>query len=111
MILPTTMEPSTPAFSAVWLADGRLQGPAHDSDAGVLILVLALHRDRPGRLQQHHAADGHDAFLDRRRGVERVVDAVLALLHLDLCGAADHDHRDAAGELRQALLQLLLGCR
>ena len=91
------------------LADRRLQGLAHDVDAGVLILVFALDRDRLGRLQQHHAAARHDALLDgRARGVERVVDAVLALLHLDLGGAADLDHRHAAGELGQPLLQLLL---
>ena len=39
--------------------------------------------------------------------MHRIVDAILALLHLDLGGAADADHRDAAGELREALLQLL----
>ena len=59
--------------------------------------------------QQRHAAAGDDAFLDRGAGrVERVIDAVLALLHLDLGGAADPDHRNAAGELGQPLLQLLL---
>ena len=39
--------------------------------------------------------------------MHRVVDAILALLHLGLGGAADADHRDAAGELGQPLLQLL----
>jgi hypothetical protein len=39
--------------------------------------------------------------------VEGVVDAVLLLLHLDLGRAADADHRDAARELGQALLELL----
>src|SRR5207302_7161288 len=39
--------------------------------------------------------------------VHRVVDAILALLHLDFGRAADPDHRDATGELRQPLLQLL----
>ena len=33
--------------------------------------------------------------------MQRVVHAVLALLHLDLACAADPDHRDAAGELGQ----------
>ena len=60
-------------------------------------------------LQQGHAAARHHAFLDRGAGgIERVVDAVLALLHLDLGGAADLDHGNAAGELGQTLLQLLL---
>jgi hypothetical protein len=62
-----------------------------------------------GGLHQRHAAADDDAFLNRGAGrVQRVVDAVLALLHLDFGGAADADHRDAAGELRQPLLQLLL---
>ena len=39
--------------------------------------------------------------------MHRVIDAILALLHLDLGGAADADHRNAAGELGQPLLQLL----
>jgi hypothetical protein len=32
-------------------------------------------------------------------GVERIINAVLALLHLDLGGAANLDYGDAAGEL------------
>ena len=35
-----------------------------------------------------------------------IVDAVLALLYLDLGGAADTDYRNAAGEFGQPLLQL-----
>ena len=60
------------------------------------------------RAQQRDAAARQDAFLDR--GASRmhgVIDAVLALLHLDLGRAADADHRDAAGELGQPLLELL----
>ncbi len=53
------------------------------------------------------AADDH-TFLHRGAGgVQGVIDAVLALLHLDLGHAADADHGDAAGELRNPLLQLL----
>ena len=45
---------------------------------------------------------------DRGAGrVERVVDAVLALLHLDLGRAADLDHGDSAGQLREPLLEFL----
>ena len=40
--------------------------------------------------------------------LQRVLDAILALLHLGLRGAADPDDRNTAGELRQPLLQLLL---
>ena len=58
--------------------------------------------------QQRDAAARQDAFLDRGAGrMHRVVDAILALLHLDLGRAADADHRDAAGELGETLLQLL----
>src|SRR5690606_25602866 len=50
----------------------------------------------------------HDAFLDRGAGgVERVIDAILALLHLDLGRATDADDGDAARELGQTLLELL----
>ena len=58
--------------------------------------------------QQRHAAARDDAFLDGRAGrVKRVVDAVLALLDLDLGGAADLDDGNAARELGKTLLQLL----
>ena len=50
----------------------------------------------------------HNALLDGRLGgVERVGDAVLLLADLHLAAAADLDHRDAARQLRQPLLQLL----
>ena len=53
-------------------------------------------------------AAGHDALLDRGSGRrDGVLDAVLLLLELDLGGRADLDHRDAAGELGEPLLQLL----
>jgi hypothetical protein len=39
--------------------------------------------------------------------VQRVLDAGLLLLHLDLGGRADLDDGDAAGELGEALLELL----
>ena len=92
------------------LADRRLERPEHDVDAGldVGILVAEL-ADRGLGAQERDAAARNDAFLDRRLGrVHRVVDAILLLLHLDLGRAADADHRDAARQLRQALLQLLL---
>ena len=51
---------------------------------------------------------GDDAFLDRGAGrIERVLDAVLALLDLDFGGTADLDHGNTAGELGQTFLQLL----
>ena len=91
------------------LAHRRLQRAADDVDADLLVVVVGLQLgERLGGVEQRDAAAGDDAFLDRGAGrVHRVVDAVLALLHLDLGGAADADHRDAAGELGQPLLQLL----
>src|SRR4030095_5493613 len=51
---------------------------------------------------------GHDALLDGRlRVANGVLDAVLALLELDLGGRTDLDDRNTAGQLGQALLQLL----
>src|SRR6185295_9183175 len=64
--------------------------------------------DRLLGAQQGNPAARHDAFLDRGAGgIERILDAIFLFFHLDLGGAADLDHRDAAGELRQPLLQLL----
>src|SRR6266545_2296905 len=59
-------------------------------------------------LHQRDATTRDDALLDGRLGVAYgVLDAVLALLELHLGGGADLDHRDAAGQLGQPLLQLL----
>src|SRR5437899_369952 len=56
----------------------------------------------------HAAATRHDAFLNCRTGrMHRVINAILALLDLDFGCTADADHRDAARELGQTLLQLL----
>src|SRR5213595_1167609 len=61
-----------------------------------------------GGAQQGDAAAGYDAFFNRRsRRMHRVINAILALLDLNLGRAADADHRDAARELGQTLLQLL----
>src|SRR5712671_4914676 len=89
--------------------DRRLQGAADDVDAHLLVVVFGLElRQHPGGEQQCHAAAGHNAFLDRGAGgVHRVVNTILALLHLDLGGAADANDGDTAGELRQALLEFL----
>src|SRR5262249_33751931 len=69
---------------------------------------LAGRLDGIGRVQQRDAAARDDALLERRAGrLQGVLDAMLLLLHLGLGCCADLDHRDAAGELRQPLLQLL----
>src|SRR5205823_12972025 len=58
--------------------------------------------------QQGDAAARHDAFFHGRTGrLHRVINAILALLDFDFSRAADADHRDAARELGQTLLQLL----
>ena len=92
------------------LPDRGLKRPQHDRDARRDVGIGPGQRGQ-GRLgaQQRHAAAGNDAFLDRRAGrVQRVVDAVLLFLDLGLGRAADANDRDAAGELGQPLLQLLL---
>src|SRR5262249_32924756 len=79
-----------------------------DVDTVPLVLVFRLETlKRFDRAQKGDTATGQDAFLDRGAGgVHRVIDAILALLHLALGGAADADHRDATRELGQPLLQL-----
>src|ERR1700723_65307 len=82
---------------------------AHDLDAGLLVVVLGADAlERLGSTEQGDAAARHDAFFNSRAGrMHRVIHAILALLDLDLGRTADADHRDAAGELGQTLLELL----
>ncbi|TYZ59637.1 hypothetical protein PybrP1_006405 [[Pythium] brassicae (nom. inval.)] len=103
------------ALFARVLGDLRHRRPAralNDLHADLLVQVRALvveRRQRARRPQQRAAAARHDALGHRgARRVERVHDAVLLLAHLDLARAADLDHCDAATELREPLLQLLL---
>jgi hypothetical protein len=100
-------EPSSPALIAI-LACRPAECLAHDVDAGLLIVVgntqLLQHF---ASAEQRHPATRQDAFLDRSAGcMHRVVDAILALLHLGLCRTTDADHRHAASKLGQTLLQL-----
>src|SRR5690606_13602224 len=85
-----------------------LQRDAHGVGAGRLVtLELQLLEDLGG-LQQGHATTGDDALLDGRLGVAAgVLDAVLALLELDIGGGTALDDGHAAGQLRQTLLELL----
>ena len=77
-------------------------------DAELLLVVDLELVERRLRADERDAAAGDDAFFDGRAGrVERVFDAGLLLLHLGLGGRADLDDRDAADELREALLELL----
>ena len=64
--------------------------------------------ERGERVDEDRAATGDHALLDAgtsRR--QRVLDAVLLLLQLDLGGRADLEHRDATRQLGEALLELL----
>ena len=64
--------------------------------------------ERGQGVDEGDAAAGDDALFDGRAGGrEGVLDAVLLLLQLDLGGGADLDDGDAAGQLAQALLELL----
>ena len=64
--------------------------------------------DRVRRVDERDAAARNLTLLEGRAGrLERVLDAVLLLLHLRLGRSADLDHRDAARQLREALLELL----
>src|SRR5687768_2842714 len=83
----------------------------HDLDAGVLVVVVALELavERLLGADECHAAARDDALFHRGAGrMQRVLDTGLLFLHLDLGGGADLDHRNAAGQLRHALLQLFL---
>ena len=79
-------------------ADSLLIGEAHGVDLG----ASGHHR-----LDQGHATAGHDALLDGRLCIAHgVLDAVFALLELDLCCRTDLDDGDAASQLGEALLEL-----
>src|SRR5690606_28511310 len=72
--------------------------------AGSLDLGHGIHA-----AQQRESAARYDAFGDRGLGgSDRVVQRVLLRLHLRLRRRTDADHRDAARELGEPLLELLL---
>src|SRR6266496_2724301 len=90
--------------------DRLLERAADDLDARLLVVIAAPHlvEGLPAP-QQRDAAARHDALLDRGAGrVQRVLDPGLLLLHFGLGGCAHIDKRDAARQLREPLLQLLL---
>src|SRR5206468_138031 len=78
-------------------------------DADLLVMVAAaLALEHAAGVKQRRAAAGDDALLDRGLGrMHGILDPVLALLDLDLGGAADLDDGHAAGKLGQPLLKLL----
>src|SRR6266704_3587586 len=90
--------------------DRLLERAADDLDARLLVLIGApdFLEGLPAP-QQRDAAARHNALLDRGTGrVQRVLDPGLLLLHFGLGGCAHIDHRNAARQLREPLLQLLL---
>src|SRR5690606_14379235 len=91
------------------LLERLLQGLADDGGTGRLVAAqLQLVEGLGTGLEQGHATTGDDALLDRGLGVpDRVLDAVLALLELDLGRGTGLDDRDTAGQLGETLLQLL----
>ena len=92
------------------LAERLFEGALHDQDAGLLVALVVVDvssafaaRSRvtppPGTMPSSTAA---------RVARKGVLVAVLLLLELGLGGGADLDDGDAAGELGEALLELLL---
>src|SRR3954451_750704 len=68
------------------LPEWSLKGTADDLDADMLVVVVELDLAQLlGSTGERYAAPRHDALLDRGAGrMQRVIDAVLAFLHLDL---------------------------
>ena len=105
----TTTAPSRPALSAISRAGASsalhtMRAPVASSPSSFLTTLATAAR----AAEQGGAAAGDDALLDGRTGGRQgVLDAVLLLLELDLGGRADLDDGDAAGQLGQALLELL----
>src|SRR4029453_10999990 len=74
----------------------------------LVFVVGADSVDRGHATQETDPAAGDDAFLDgRARGMQRILDAGFALLHLGFRGGADTDDGHTARELGQAFLELL----
>src|ERR1700716_2744012 len=91
------------------LPEGLLERTAEDVHAGLLVAVGLDLVERLDRVDESDLTAGDHAFLDARAGGrECVLDTVLLLFELHLGGCADLDDGDAAGELRETLLELLL---
>src|SRR5262245_9635371 len=91
-------------------ADRLLDGALDDLDADLLISLVELEAlERALRADECNTTARDDALFDRgTRGVQRVFDASLLLLHLGFGRGADVDDGHATGELRETLLELLL---
>ena len=101
-------EASTPEFSTIWRS-GACIALRTIVDTRVLVVVVALEPARTFWRREARAAAGNDAFLDGRLGgMSASSTRSFLLFHFDFRRTADADDRDAAGELRQTFLQLLL---
>ena len=90
------------------LAKRSFDGAADDRRADLLVAFELESLDGLLSTEVSDAAAGNDTLFNRGAGgVESVVDAILLLLHRGLGGSADLDERDTAGELGEALLELL----
>ena len=107
----TTTPGSMPAlraicFSGASIATRTMLAPVASSPVRPVMASL-VEGDLAG-LDEGHAATGDDALFDGSlRVADGVLDAVLALLELDLGRGTRLDDGDATGELREALLELL----
>src|SRR6185503_4193579 len=91
------------------LTERLLESTTEDVHAGLLVAGGLDRVERLDRVEKRDLTAGDHALLDAGAGGrERVLDAVLLLLELHLGGRADLDDGDAAGELRETLLELLL---
>src|SRR5919204_2273575 len=90
------------------LPDRLLERARHDRHARPLVALEPVELDRLDGGEKCDTTAGDDAFLEGGTGrLQCILDAVLLLLHLRLGRSADLDDRNATGELRQPLLQLL----
>src|SRR6185436_543443 len=82
------------------LAERLLERPQNDLGTRLLVVCepFGVLLDGDSRVQERHAAAGNDALLESgTSGLQRVLDAVLLLLHLGLGGRADLDNGNATG--------------
>src|SRR5204863_4081011 len=74
------------------LADRLLERARDDGRTGPLVALERVELDRTDRIQERDTATGDDTLLERGASrLERVLDAVLLLLHLRLGRSADLD--------------------
>ena len=99
--------PSWPALSASWRSGSSIARRTI-CEADLLVAFELEVVEGLLRTDEGDAAAGDDAFFDGRTGrVQGVFDAGFLFFHLGLGRGADIDDGDTAGELGEALLELL----